>query len=98
VQIAEEFAVEPFIAQLVMKALNMSVLPRAPGLDVKCLDLLGLQPVLDAGGDKLRPLVAAQVLGHSIAGYGRFHNRDDIDGPDRPRRMNGQALPRVFVQ
>ncbi|MGA9580291.1 MAG: hypothetical protein WBV90_21950 [Terrimicrobiaceae bacterium] len=41
VQIAEEFAVEAFIAQLVMKALNVSVLPRASGLDVKRLDLLG---------------------------------------------------------
>ena len=66
-QIAEEFAVEAFIAQLVVKALNMPVLPRAPGLDVKRLYLLGLQPVLHAGGDKLGPVVAAQVLGHSIA-------------------------------
>ena len=45
-QIAEELAVEAFIAQLVMKALNVSVLPRASGLDVKGLYLLGLQPVL----------------------------------------------------
>ena len=38
-QIAEELAVEAFIAQLVMKALNVSVLPRAPGRDVKRLNL-----------------------------------------------------------
>ena len=98
VQIAEEFAVEAFIARLVVKALNVSVLPRAPGLDVKRLDLLGLQPVLDAGGDKLWAVVAAQVLGHSVAGYGCFDHRDHIDGSDRPRRMNRQALPGVFVQ
>ena len=60
-------------------------------------DLLGVQPVLDAVGDKLGPVVDAQVFGHSIAGYGRFHHRYDVDGPDRPRRMNGQALPGVFV-
>ena len=98
VQIAEEFAVQAFIAQLVMKALDMPVFPRAPRLDVERLDLLRLQPVLHAGGDKLRAIVAAQVFGHSIAGYGYFHYRDDIDGPDGPRRMNGQALPGVFVQ
>ena len=96
-QIAEEFAVQAFIAQLVVKALNTPVLPRASGLDVKGLDLLGLQPVLHAGGDKLGPVVAAQVLGHSITRYGRFDHRNDIDGSDRPRWMNRQALPGVFV-
>ena len=56
-QIAEEFAVKAFIAQLVMKALDMPILPRAPRLDVERLDLLGLQSVLDAGGDELGPVV-----------------------------------------
>jgi hypothetical protein len=76
----------------------MPILPRAPGLDVKRLDLLGPQSVLDAGGDKLRPIVAAQVFGHSRAGGGRFDHRDHIDGSDRPPRTNGKALPGVFVQ
>jgi hypothetical protein len=97
-QIAEEFAVQAFIAQFVMKALNMPVLPRAPRLDVERFDFLGLQPVLDAIGDKLRPVVAAQMFGQAIAGYGCLHHRYDIDGPDRPRRMNGQALPGVFIE
>ena len=97
-QIAEEFAVQAFIAQLIVKALNMPVFSRAPRLDVQRLDLLGFQPVLHAGGDKLRPIVAAQVLGHSIASDGRFDHGDDIDGSDRLRRINGQALPGVFVE
>jgi hypothetical protein len=42
VQIAEEFTVKAFIAQLVMKALNVPVLPRAPELDVEGPDLLVL--------------------------------------------------------
>ena len=62
-QIAEELAVEALIAQLVIKALNVSVLPGASGPDVKRLYLLRLQPVLHAGGDKFWPVVAAQVLG-----------------------------------
>jgi hypothetical protein len=28
----------------------------------------------------------------------RFDHRDDIDGSDRPPRINRQALPGVFVQ
>jgi hypothetical protein len=32
VQITEEFAVKAFIAQLVVKAFNVPVLPRTPGL------------------------------------------------------------------
>jgi hypothetical protein len=50
-----------------VKAFSIPVLPWTRGLDVKRLDLLSLEPVLHAGGDKLGP-VAAQVLGHSIAG------------------------------
>jgi hypothetical protein len=75
VQIAEEFTVQAFIAQFVVKALNMPILPRASRRDVECLDFLDLQPVLDAGGDEFRPVVAAQVFGHAIAGYGCFHHR-----------------------
>ena len=67
-QIAEEFAVKAFIAQLVVEAFNMPVFPRASRLDVERLDLLGLQPVLDAVGDKLGPVVAAQVFGHCHSG------------------------------
>jgi hypothetical protein len=33
-----------------------------------------------------------------LLGDGRFDHRDDIDGSDRPRRMNRQAFPGVFVQ
>jgi hypothetical protein len=84
VQIAEEFSVQAFIAQLVVKALNMPILPRAPGLDVKRFDLLALQRVVHVRGDKLMHIVAAQVLGCSITGYRRFHSRDDVNGPDRP--------------
>ena len=96
-QVAEEFAVQAFIAQLIVKALNRPVLPRAPWLDIERLDSLRLQPVLHAVGNKLGAVIAAQMLGHSITGYGCFDYRDDVDGADRPRRMNGQALPSVFV-
>ncbi|MGB7839812.1 MAG: hypothetical protein WBL40_17055 [Terrimicrobiaceae bacterium] len=71
-RIAEEFSVQAFIARLVVKAFNMPVFPRAPRLHVERLDLLGLQPVLKAVGDKLGAVVAVQVLGHAVASDGRF--------------------------
>ena len=64
-QIAEEFAVQAFIAKLVMKALNISVLPvlpRAPGLDVKLLDLLGLHPCPSGPAAGKRILSPGQAL------------------------------------
>jgi hypothetical protein len=84
-QIAEEFTVKAFIAQLVVEALNMPVLPRAPRLDVKRLDLLGLQPVLD---DKLGSVVAAQLFGHAVAGDTRF------DWPYAPA-LTGRITPQM---
>jgi hypothetical protein len=54
--------VKAFIAQLVVKAFNVPVLPRTPRLDVERLDLLGLQPLLDAGGDELGPVVALRLF------------------------------------
>jgi hypothetical protein len=63
-QVAEEFAVQAFIAQLIVKALNTAVLPGACWLDIERLDFLSLQPVLHAVGNKLGSVVAAQMFGH----------------------------------
>ena len=54
-QIAEEFAVKTFIAQLVVKALDMPILPWAPGLNVKRLDLLScMQVAINSGPSSVR--------------------------------------------
>ena len=48
------------------------------GLDVERPNLLRPQPILHVGSDKLRPVVAARVFRHPIAGDGHFVERDDI--------------------
>ena len=58
-QAAEEFAVEALIAQLVVEALDVTVLPRRARPNVDGLDRLLLEPVLDRVGDELRAIVAA---------------------------------------
>jgi hypothetical protein len=50
-QIAEEFAVKAFIAQLVMKALDMPILPRAPGREVSEVLCLGSVYFSSVGSD-----------------------------------------------
>jgi len=94
---AEDFPVEELIPQLVMEALDMAVLPWAAGSDVEGFYSFVLEPVHDGVGYELWAVVAADVFGHAVAFHGRFHHRDDINGPDAPSNMNGQPLAGVFV-
>jgi len=69
---AEEFAVEALITQLVAEALNVTILPRTSRSDVDRLNRCLLHPVLDGVSDELGSVVAAQMLGCSVASDGRF--------------------------
>jgi hypothetical protein len=71
-QIAEEFAVKAFIRAACHES---SQYARFPGVRLDVKRLLGLQPVLHAGGDKPGPVAPAQVFEHSITGYGGFDDR-----------------------
>lgn len=88
-QAAEDFPVEQLVAQLVVKALNVAVFPRAARRDIERLDRFLLEPVLDGVGDELRPIVAANMLRAAIPDHCRFHHGDDILGPDRPSDVDG---------
>jgi hypothetical protein len=50
--------------------------PRAPGDGAGRGAATSTEPVLHAGGDKHGPVVAAQMLGHPLASYGRVDHRD----------------------
>ena len=45
-----------------MEALDIAVLPGAARLDVKRLNLIDAEPSLDFPGDKLRAIIAANML------------------------------------
>lgn len=68
----------------------MGVLPRTARPDVERFDL----PL----SDKLRSVIAAQMLRRSVTRNGCFQHGDGIHGPDRPGPMQRQALPRMFIE
>ncbi len=65
-EVGEQLAVEAFIAEAAVEAFVDSVLPGTAGLDEAGLDARLLQPFLEELGDKLRAVVAAQVLGRPV--------------------------------
>jgi len=53
-----------------METLDEAILPRAAGLDIDRLDLIGGRSSLDFPGDKLGTIVAPQVGGRSVLADG----------------------------
>ena len=72
--IQQLFPIQKFIAETAIKALNVAVLPRATRLDVKGLDLIFAEPSLDFSDDKLRAVIASNVLGDAV-GHHRLPER-----------------------
>src|SRR5438552_18735577 len=81
-QTAEEFAVKALVAQLVVEAFDVAVLPRASRFDVDGFYFILLEPVLNRIGDELGAVVAAQMVGPAVSLEGRLHYGDDIYCPD----------------
>jgi hypothetical protein len=88
-QAAEDIAVEAFVVQLVVEAFDVAVFPRLAGPDIDRGDLIFLEPIPDRIGDKLRPVVTADVGGLAVARHGRFHHGDDVNDPDRLAYVDG---------
>src|SRR5580704_6747266 len=78
-QRAKDFPVQTFIAQLVMEALDEGLLPRCSWLDVDGFYVIIGHPIADGVSDELRAVVAAQMLGHSVALNRRFDYREGIE-------------------
>lgn len=93
-----KFAVEAFVAQGAVKALDMPILPRAAGFDIERLDPAPDQPLLEHSGDKLRAIVTADVLGQPSFAFQPFHRRDQVMGRQLAGHVQLQALPAVFIQ
>lgn len=93
----EELAVEELVAELVVEALDVGVLPRGAGRDVERADVLGHEPVADGVGDELRAVVAAQVPGGAALGHDLGDDRDDVLGSEAPGGPQGEALAGVLV-
>jgi hypothetical protein len=61
-QAEEQFAVEAFVPQLAVEALNVPILPRGTGFDEQRSDSQTFQPFLYRLARKLRAIVAPDVL------------------------------------
>ena len=73
-----------------METFDIAVLPRTPRLYVERLDLIFMEPSLDFPGDKLRAIVATDMLWQAIGHHRQHYERtafvgpikDKIPGPD----------------
>ncbi len=60
--------VQQLVPEAAVKALGVAVLPRAARFNVKCFHAQRGQPLLDRLGEKLRAIVAADMLRHPVDG------------------------------
>jgi hypothetical protein len=88
----EDLAVEEFIAQTRIEALDEAVLPRAARCDIggPCTD--GGDPLLHGLGDELRPVVGADMAGNATQDEEVGERIDDVDGSELPRHPDRQAF------
>ena len=96
-QCVEDLAVEQFISQARIEALNIAVLPWAASFDVGGLCPDPSDPVLDSFGHELRPVVGADMLGHSAQDEEIGQHIDHIDGFQFAIDTDRQTLARELV-
>src|SRR5690606_30512953 len=76
----EDLAVEEFVAQASIEALDVAILPWASGCDVGSLRPDGGDPVLHGRGDELRAVVGTDVLRHAAQDEQVGQDVDDVGG------------------
>ena len=81
-----------------VKTLHKTVLPRAARLNVDRLDPILLKPPLDNLGDKLRAVIAAQILRCPVLGHRLLQPVQHIRRLHSPLCPQHMALTRVFIQ
>jgi hypothetical protein len=64
-QAVEQLAVEPLISELAVKALAITVLPRAARRDVGGVSAQALEPIPKDGGHKLGTVIASDEFRHT---------------------------------
>src|SRR5262245_56137625 len=97
-QSEEDFAVEQFVAQAGVEALDVAVLPRAPSVDVSGLGTDRSDPVLHGLGDELRSVVGADVSGNAPQDEEIGQNVDDIDRLELAGDTDRQAFMGKLVE
>src|SRR3954465_1180844 len=91
-QRVEDLAIEQFVAQTRIEALDKAVLPWAARRDVGGLRADGADPLLHRFGNELRAIVGTDVLGDATQNEQIGKHIDDVDRFEPVRDPNGQAL------
>lgn len=93
----ELLAVEALIPEAGVKGLDVTVLPGRARVDVERTDAAVSQAVADSAGDKLGPVVGADVFGGAV-GFDSLGEHDhDVVGTDATGDVVSNALLRVLV-
>ena len=79
-QRVEDLAVEQFVPQAGVEALDVAVLPRTARRDVGRLGADRGDPLLHGLGDELRPVVGPNVPGHAAQDEEIRQHVDHVDG------------------
>src|SRR3954454_15419156 len=88
----EDLAIEQFVSQPGIEALDVTVLPRTARSDIGGLGSDRRDPLLDGLGDKLRAVVGANVARHATQDEQVREHVDDVDGLELASDPDGQAL------
>jgi len=96
-QTVEDLAIEQFITQASIEALDIAVLPRAAGLDVEGGDTEAAQPSAHSMGDELGAIIGPDMLGRPMLDEQLGQHVDDVVGSEPPQRHHCQALPAELV-
>lgn len=95
-QCVEDLAIEQFVAQPGVKALDKPVLPRTAWRDVGGLCSDSADPLLHRLGNKLRAIIGTDMPGNAAQDKQVGEHIDDIDRLEPARYPNGQTLVGKF--
>lgn len=96
-QTVEDLAIEQFITQAGIEALDIAVFPRATGLDVEGGDTEAAQPSAHCMGDELGAIIGPDMLGRPMLDEQIGQHVDDVVGSEPPQRYHRQAFPAELV-
>ena len=93
----KQFAVQAFVSELSVEALHEAVLPWAARFYVECFDLMGLKPLLEFFGYKLRSVVRSDVFWRAMLIDQFAYSLDDAFGFYRAIHFKAVAFTGVFI-
>ena len=96
-QRVEDFAVQELVSKFVVKALDVTLLPRRPRLDVVTLDSSPFEPVLDSVSNELGAVVTPDKTRRSMLVDKFFKDFDDIFCPITLARTQAVTFASMLI-